>query len=126
MPSVRLSCGPKGITTMKSTMLKNWTAARINSKSSSRRRCSAGTTSFLPPSPSRINFASEDLSALKAFSVAIITSAPGVGFCPREFYAEDNLRGMRNMDHRPVLRRRLLCLGAQKGRPSDSPDGPMI
>src|SRR5208337_2639586 len=90
MPSVRLSCGPKGITTMKSTMLKNWTEARINSKISSRRRCSAGTVSFLPPSPLRLASAPGGLSALKACSVAIITSAFRVGFCSREFYAEDN------------------------------------
>src|SRR5208337_3008082 len=89
MPSVRLSCGPKGITTMKSTMLKNWTEARISTRTSSRRRCSTGTVSFLPLSPLRLAFAPGGLSALKACSVAIITSAFRVGFCPREFYAED-------------------------------------
>jgi len=49
---------------MKSTMLKNWTEARINSKISSRRRCSAGTVPFLPPSPLRLAFVPDDLSAV--------------------------------------------------------------
>ena len=81
MPIVRLSCGPSGITTMKSTMLKNWTEARTRSRMSSRRRCSAGTVMCFPFSPSRITCAPEDLSALKAFSVAIITSVSDVRSC---------------------------------------------
>ena len=37
MSSFRRSCGPSGITTMKSTMLVNWTEARISSSNASLR-----------------------------------------------------------------------------------------
>ena len=37
MPSVRINCGPSGMTIMKSTIVVNWTAARMNSTSRSRR-----------------------------------------------------------------------------------------